>query len=96
MSVFALSPRAKTDIDDIWEFTVARWGLDQAETYIRQLHAAMATIARQPKLGRDCARIRAGYRRHPSGSHVLFYRETATGVEIVRILHQGMDHERHL
>ena len=37
MGRFVLSPRAQTDLDDIWNYTAGRWGLDQAETYTRQL-----------------------------------------------------------
>jgi plasmid stabilization system protein ParE len=34
---FVLSPQAQTDLEDIWDYTADRWGLGQAETYIRQL-----------------------------------------------------------
>ena len=32
MTRAALSPRAQADLDEIWDFTAKRWGLDQAET----------------------------------------------------------------
>ncbi|MBM3553543.1 MAG: type II toxin-antitoxin system RelE/ParE family toxin [Alphaproteobacteria bacterium] len=38
---------------------------------------------------------RAGYRKYPRGSHVLFYRTTTDGLDIVRILHQQTDFDRH-
>jgi toxin ParE1/3/4 len=41
------------------------------------------------------AAVRAGYRKYPGGSHVLFYRPATDGVDIVRILHQQMDFDRH-
>jgi toxin ParE1/3/4 len=31
-----------------------------------------------------------------SGAHVIFYREIAAGIDIVRILHRRMDVPRHL
>jgi hypothetical protein len=34
---FVLSPRAQADLDDIWDYTADRWGLDQAETYTRDI-----------------------------------------------------------
>jgi toxin ParE1/3/4 len=40
--------------------------------------------------------VRRGYRQYPSGSHVLFYRFTADGIDVVRILHERMDYERHI
>ena len=35
-------------------------------------------------------------RRYGIGSHVLFYVESAEGVDVIRILHQRMDPTRHL
>jgi toxin ParE1/3/4 len=35
--------------------------------------------------------LREGYRSLRAGRHVVSYRETATGIEIVRVLHASMD-----
>ena len=93
---FVLSPRAQTDLDQIWDYTAERWGLNQAETYTRQIWADIQTVAKSPLLGRECEEVRAGYRQYPSGSHVLFYRLTRDGIEVIRILHERMDYERHI
>ena len=90
----ALSPRARRDLDEIWDYTAGRWGTDQAEAYTRQLWRDMTAVAAYPGLGRACPEVRAGYFRYRSGSHVLFYREIADGVDVVRILHTRMDVER--
>ena len=34
---FVLSPRAESDLDEIWDYTAERWGLDQTETYTRDI-----------------------------------------------------------
>jgi toxin ParE1/3/4 len=47
-------------------------------------------------LGQECPNVRSGYYKNACGSHVLFYRLTAEGVDIVRILHERMDFERHI
>jgi toxin ParE1/3/4 len=93
---FIVSPRARADIDDIWDYTVERWGERQAEIYLRLVKAAVDAVATDPKVGRVCDDVRPGYRRYPVGSHVLFYRVTATAIVAVRILHRRMDVERHL
>jgi len=93
---FILSPRAQADVDEIWTYTVERWGVEQAELYVRQLGSAVETIAQDPQRGRPCDEIREGYRRYPSGSHVVFYRITTKEVVVVRILHQRMDFNRHV
>jgi toxin ParE1/3/4 len=96
MTRWSLSPRARADLDDIWSFSATRWGESQAERYLRQLQRAIEAIANSPKLGPSCDDIREGYRRFRVGSHVVFYRQTAHGVEIVRILHGAMDFDQHL
>ncbi len=93
---FVLSPRAETDLDEIWDYTEDRWGLDQAETYTRALWQRMEAVAAKPAMGQDCSDIRAGYFKIPCGSHVLFYRLTADGIDVVRILHERMDFVRHI
>lgn len=96
MTRYVLSPRAQADIEEIWEYTVKRWNLEQAERYVRMIQAEIEQVASDPSRGRPCHEIRTGYRKSPAGSHMLFYRVTDRGVDIVRILHQRMDFERHL
>jgi len=94
---FVLTPRAQADLDEIWDYTAQRWSIDQAEIYIRQLWKAIMAMADSPTLGKECAEVRQGYRKYSVGSHVLFYRLVlGAGVDVVRILHERMDHERHI
>lgn len=92
----ALSPRAQSDLDGIWDYTTARWGADQAEIYVRQLWRDITALAARPSLGRACPEAGTGYHRFPSGSHLVFYRLAAAGIDVVRILHQRMDYEQHI
>ena len=93
---YVLSPRAQADLDEIWDHTLSRWGSDQAERYLRQIQAALEALAQNPRLGRSAGAVRRGYRKHPCGAHVIFYREIAAGIDVVRILHRRMDMPRHL
>jgi toxin ParE1/3/4 len=93
---FVLSPRAKTDLDEIWDYTADRWGLDQAATYTRDIWQRIQAVAERPTFGQGCSDVRAGYFKISCGSHVLFYRLTADGIDVVRILHERMDYDRHL
>lgn len=96
MSGYTLSPRARADVDGIWDYTAARWTEAQAVSYIQQIKAAVETIASQPGLGRSCDDVRVGYFKYRVGSHIMFYRLGIGGVEIIRILHERMDVTRHL
>ena len=69
-----LSPRAQRDVDDIWDYTCDRWGLDQADHYLSLVRDTVAKVAETPHVGRSCDDIRAGYRKITVGSHVIFYR----------------------
>lgn len=97
MTGYRLTPAAQHDLSSIWDYTVERWDIAQAETYVSEIRAAVERIADDPRRGRSCEEIREGYRRYSIGSHLLFYREHPHGgVDIIRILHQRMDPTRHL
>jgi toxin ParE1/3/4 len=93
---YVLSPRALADLDEIWDYSAAHWGDDQAEACARQIQAAIELVAKAPSRGRPCDDIRPGYSKFTVGSHVLFYRLTDEGIDVVRILHRRMDFDRHL
>ena len=96
MGSYALSRKADADIEAIAEFSLQRWGLVQAGSYILGLHETFRMLAEFPDLGRDASHIRPEYRKIETASHSVFYRKTADGVLIVRVLHQQMDLGRHL
>lgn len=91
-----LSPRAELDLEEIWDYTAKRWGLDQAEIYTRQIWHDMQSVATQPDIARSCSDVRTGYYKYYSGSHAIFFRLTDSGIDVVRILHERMDIDRHL
>jgi len=94
---YSLSPAARVDLDDIWDYTCERWDAKQAEKYLREIQRAIERITDNPQIGRSCDDVRPGYRKHAVGSHSLYYRITdADLVDVVRILHQRMDVDRHL
>ena len=96
MSQLRLTPKARADLDAIWEFTAKHWGIEQAEAYLLSLGETMKLLANQPGLGRNIDDIRQGYFKFPAASHIFIYRSQPDIVEIVRILHKGMDVEKHL
>jgi toxin ParE1/3/4 len=94
---YLLSPAAQADLEQIWDYTRGRWGVDQAEEYLRELQRAIEQAAANPRIGRACDEIRPGYRKLAAGSHLLFYRVTGKEViDVTRVLHQRMDVDRHL
>ena len=96
MSSVVVSPRAAEDLNKIWDYTAEQWNTEQAERYTRAIWTAIEILAEAPDRGRACDEIRTGYKRHSVGSHVIFFRLTKDGIDIVRILSQRMDFEQHL
>ncbi len=96
MAGFYLTKAAKSDLKDIGRYTKREWGEAQRDEYLTMLDGCFHMLSAHPFRGADCSNIRAGYRRYGTGSHVIFYRQVADVIEIVRILHGSMDIERHL
>jgi toxin ParE1/3/4 len=96
MSRYVLSPRARADLDEIWDYTADRWDEEQAENYLRSIEKAIEMIAKSPQRGRSYDEVRVGYRRYRVGAHILIYRVLKMQVHVVRILHVAMDVDRHL
>ncbi len=96
MPKYALRPRARKDLDGIWDYTVVTWGRRQAKTYLRALNRAFKTLAKNPELGRRYDEVYGGLRVYPSGKHLIFYFATDQGIDIVRVLHERMDIPTHL
>jgi toxin ParE1/3/4 len=94
MSALVLSPKAKADLSRIWEYTCAEWGVGQAEQYVRCLWEAMEEQTRDLTKSVDMGHVRKGYRKIRSGSHVIFFKVTREGIDVVRILHRKMDFDR--
>ncbi|RVU35484.1 type II toxin-antitoxin system RelE/ParE family toxin [Rheinheimera riviphila] len=91
MAEYQLSPLAEADIRAIATSTFTNWGSDQARTYLESLDRTLLSLAANPGSGRPRDEIHVGAKSFPSGKHVIFYRISASGIEVARVLHQRMD-----
>ncbi|MDQ8028674.1 MAG: type II toxin-antitoxin system RelE/ParE family toxin [Brevundimonas sp.] len=96
MAEYRLSPAAQRDLEAIFDYTVAEWGLQQAVRYIDLIEAACTALAETPMAAAACDHIRLGYRRRRVQRHVIYARPEPYGAAIIRILHDSMDAEHHL
>lgn len=96
MAECRLTPAALRDLESIWQYTAAHWGVAQAERYIDKLNACFAVLAQSPTVAPACDYIRPGYRRQLVEHHAVYYRMENTMVIVVRVLHERMDAPRHL
>lgn len=93
---YKLTPLALEDLKTIWRYGAETWGLEQTEAYGEKILDAFEFLAENPQAGLSVESIRAGYKRHPVWSHLIFYQVVENCVEVVRILHQRMYIERQL
>ncbi|TPN50833.1 MULTISPECIES: type II toxin-antitoxin system RelE/ParE family toxin [unclassified Mesorhizobium] len=90
------SPKAKADLDQIWDHSLKEWGAERAEAYIRTIRSIINLIDQFPAMAKNAENIRPGLLKYAVGSHVLFLRIADRSIDVVRILHQRMDYLRHL
>ena len=97
MSAFRLTRLAEADIDSIGEHALETWGAEQARSYLADLDLAFTDLSTHPHMGRKRDDLRGAPWVHRCGSHLIFFRRTLSGpVDILRILHDRMDSDRHL
>jgi toxin ParE1/3/4 len=56
----------------------------------------MIVLAHQPAFGRKRNDLSGAPTSFHEGRHVIFYRPTSEGIEVLRVLHDAMDFSRHL
>lgn len=80
--------------DVIWDYTVQRWGNDQAVKYIRGLHNHFSRLANREIRWKPLPKDRLGgatvyLSRYEK--HYILFREISIGIGILTLLHTSMD-----
>lgn len=97
MSNYRVSRLAERDLLKIWEYTVGKWSLNQAEKYIDGLLSSFEAIGDDKVIGTPINSTRKGYKKVLYGRHYIFFRlSTDNSVEIIRVLHVSMAIDKHL
>lgn len=96
MTTLRIAPNARRDLASIWSYTAEAWGRGQADEYIASLYRDMGRVCDFPEMGSAYISQVGKFRKLSSGHHLIFYRPSDDGVEIVRVLHERMDVEGQL
>lgn len=92
-----ISSLARNDLKEIGRYTQQNWGIAQRNIYLRAFAAMFDDIRDEAIAGEKRSDIRPGIMSCRCNRHVIFFRRDPAGtVEILRILHQRMDVQRHL
>lgn len=86
------SAAAERDLIENWAY-IAEDNLEAADRLLDKINDTLQTLAEQPEMGRERPVLGPDLRSFPTEPFVVFYREAADGIEIVRVLHGRRDVE---
>jgi Plasmid stabilization system protein len=82
---------AEQDLIEIWLYTYNEWGELQADLYLDSFEQALDLIAGQPRICRLREEFDPPVRIYLHQRHLIVYWEINDGIEVIRVLHEGMD-----
>ena len=88
---YSLRQQAEADLESIWLYSYQEWGVEQADQYLRSLLSRFSWLSENPRLGKQRADVKPGYYCFPEGMHLIFYKMTKNGIDIIGVPHQNMD-----
>ena len=91
MANYRLTPAAKLDLLEIWNYTFDIWGEKQAEKYLLEIEEILKQLADNKGLGKWRPEINQDYYSFPCKKHVIFYIKSDEVIDIIGILHGKMD-----
>jgi toxin ParE1/3/4 len=87
---------AQRDLQAISAHSADTWGAKQALAYSASLYQKRQEILINPFLGRAYTGLSSSIRGRKSGTHLVFHRVQGEAIYSMRILHQSMNHGRHI
>ena len=93
---YELSLEADKDLEEIFDYSVAQFGVEQAVKYLGKFETVFENLCSNPRAGRVRNEIRKGLRSVSNESHIVFYRVLIDRLRIVRVLHSSRDIGRFL
>ncbi|MCB0501118.1 MAG: type II toxin-antitoxin system RelE/ParE family toxin [Bacteroidetes bacterium] len=96
MAKYELSKKAKSDVEDIADYTIENWGIKQSKEYLVGLYECFEILLDNQSIGRDASEFSSGLHKFTFKSHIIFYQSEGNDILIVRILHHSRDYLSHL
>ena len=86
MASYKLSQAADEDFENIFDYGIDTFGLEQAVVYQTGMKMRFDDMAENPMLYNAVDHIKQGYRRSVFGAHSMYYTVENDGIKIIRIL----------
>ena len=89
----ALTPLARSDIDEIWRYVFTGSGSEEIATrLVDKLRQTILRLRRNPRMGRSRSDDLGGELRSlPREGYVIFYRIDKDVLRVIRVLHGSRD-----
>ena len=85
-----VSVLADKDLENIFDYTLERWGYNQAQEYLGLILEIFNVILGSPKIGAKQPRM-GTLRKLRAEHHMVYYIVGTNNIEIVRVLHKSAD-----
>lgn len=97
MSEYLISVRAEQAIEDIFVYTVSKFGMAQAEAYHEGLHRMFGLLADFPLMGLSADEFIPGMQKFRYQSHFVFYTQnSSTSVTIQHVIYARQTVRKHM
>ncbi len=88
---YELTKFAERDLQSIADYTIEKFGVNQAWRYRDSLFRTFESLTEHPEMGRDYSHVKEGCRRQEHESHLIYYKITDSGILVLRLPHQSQD-----
>ena len=95
MPACLFTPAAADDLTDIWLYSHATWGEEQADRYTEALHICCEKLALGTARARSVPSI-TGVKSYHCRHHHIFFIEQHEDIVVIAVLHERMDLIRRL
>ncbi len=82
-----LLPAAEADLSDIWDYTAARWSLNQARIYASGITDLLSLLCDQPEVAQHNGNTVPPVRVHRYQSHIVIFTADDSLLEVIRVVH---------
>jgi toxin ParE1/3/4 len=92
MNRYSIAPRAKADLDEVWDYLGIRKDAPAAaRRQVEMLFDKFSLLAAHPLLGEARSDLGADLRSFVAGNYVVVYRVGGDEIEIARVAHGARD-----
>lgn len=88
-----MTPRAREDLLEIWFYTYQNCGEQQADCYLCELDMAFKLLSESPLICHLRQELSPPVRIYHFKHHMIVYKKTEDGIDVIRVLHDRMDYE---